>query len=252
MSNRPLRDELKDVFDSLSEPAHPAFAHRVRSEIEQRSARPAPRAPRLAVALAALVAVAVVAGLLLAGRHGIVLTPSPAATATAAPHPAPTATPIPAVGPAATLSPPAPGPSGTPPGFSCSAQSGGSGGSGVTGVRAGPQTGYDRFVIQFDGPVPPYQVTPQGNASFVQDPKGTSVTLKGSAGLKVVIHGVANWTSLPGPAQVQPSGTSVLREARQVGDFEGVVSWGLGLSHASCFHAYTLTGPNRLVIDVQD
>jgi hypothetical protein len=251
MSNRPLRDELKDVFDSLSEPAHPAFAHRVRSAIEQRSAPPAPRVPRLAVALAALVAVAVVAGLLLAGQHALVPPPTPAHQATANPVPAPTATPVPGVGPAATPSPAASLPAGILPGFSCSAQSGGSGGSGLTGVRAGPQTGYDRFVIQFDGPVPPFQVTPQANASFVQDPKGTSVTLAGSAGLRVVIRGVANWTSLPGPAQVKPSGTSVLREARQVGDFEGVVSWGLGLSHASCFHAYTLTGPNRLVIDVQ-
>lgn len=36
------------------------------------------------------------------------------------------------------------------------------------------------------------------------------------------------------------------------GDFEGTVTWGLGLSHGACFHAYTLSGPNRLVIDIQD
>lgn len=75
------------------------------------------------------------------------------------------------------------------------------------------------------------------------------MTLAGTAGLRVTVSGVANWTALGGPTDLQTGG-QILSEARQVGDFEGVVTWGLGLAHASCFRAFTLTGPNRLVVDV--
>jgi hypothetical protein len=33
MQRRPLRDELRDPFDSMSEPAHPALASRIHEEI---------------------------------------------------------------------------------------------------------------------------------------------------------------------------------------------------------------------------
>jgi hypothetical protein len=253
MSQRRLRDDLRDVFDSLSEPAHPALASRIRREIEERAATPRPT-PRFAVAVAALVAGLVVAGLLLAG-HGIVRPPgTPAGRATSTPAPAPSpsavtsptpiasaqATPTPASTPAAVL-----------PGFSCAAQSGGAGTAGLTGVRAAAQTGFDRFVIQFDGPVPPYQVVPQSSATFTTDPQGSPAPLAGTAGLRVTVDGVGNWTSLGGPTDLRPAGTPELQEARQLGAFEGVVTWGLGLARPACFRAYTLTGPNRLVVDVQ-
>ncbi len=107
-------------------------------------------------------------------------------------------------------------------------------------------------MIQFSGPVPRYQVSPQASAAFTQDPRGAQVTLAGTAGLRITVSGVTHWQSLPGPADLQPSGARVLREARQVGDFEGTVTWGLGLSQGACFRAYTLSGPDRLVIDIQN
>jgi hypothetical protein len=238
MSQRRLRDELRDVFDSLSEPAHPALASRIRREIDERRAAPRP-VPRLAVAAAVLVAGAVVASLLLAG-HAFVRPPATPAGTVPSPTPIAQATPTPASTRAAVL-----------PGFSCAAQSGGAGTAGLTGVRAAAQTGYDRFVIQFAGPVAPYQVVPQASATFTTDPRGSPAPLAGTAGLKVTVSGVSNWTSLPGPTDVRPTGTQELVEARQVGAFEGVVTWGLGLARPACFRAYTLTGPNRLVIDVQ-
>jgi hypothetical protein len=261
MSRRPLRDELREVFDELSEPAHPALASRIRHEIQHRGA-PAPRAPRLAVAVAVLVSLAVVAGLLLAGHQAATSRSTPASRATPAPRaatpaPAPSAPPTPSVAPApgVSASPPAiasPPPGAVLPAFSCAAQSGGSGAAGMAAARAGQQAGYDRFVIQFDGPVPPYAVTPHASASFTADPSGSTVTVSGTAGLQVTVRGVANWQQLTGPADMVQPGTTVLREARRIGDFEGTVTWALGLSHAACFRAYTLTGPDRLVVDVQD
>jgi hypothetical protein len=41
----------------------------------------------------------------------------------------------------------------------------------------------------------------------------------------------------------------VLNEARLTGDFEGYLSWGLGLSRAACLRTFTLLDPPRLVVD---
>jgi hypothetical protein len=248
---RGLRDELHDVFETLSEPAHPALASRVREAIEH--GRPASRTPRLAVAVAVLASVTVIAGLLLAGHRGALPAGTPAGRPTAAPSatPLPGAVATPAPSAAATGPAPTPAvPGAAPSGFSCAAQSGGgAGAASLTGVRAGQQSGLDRFVIQFNGPVPHYQVTPQASAVFTTDPEGSRVTLAGTAGLRVTVSGVANWSALSGPTDLRPGGPA-MREARQVGDFEGVVTWGLGLAHQSCFRAYALKGPDRLVVDV--
>ncbi|HKF77733.1 MAG TPA: hypothetical protein VKF59_16455 [Candidatus Dormibacteraeota bacterium] len=249
MSRRRLRDDLHDAFEDLSEPAHPSLAGRVRDSIAH-TPPPASRVPSLAVVVAVLVSLTVVAGLLVAGHRGVVPAGTPASQAP--PTPGRVATPAPSTAATAPAPVPTEAPVATLPGFSCASQAGGGAGSaGLTGVRAGQQSGYDRFVIQFDGPVPRYQVSPQSSPTFTTDPRGSAVTLTGTAGLRVTVSGVANWTALDGPTDLQTGGPA-LSEARQVGAFEGVVTWGLGLAHAGCFRAYTLTGPYRLVVDVQD
>jgi len=262
MQRRPLRDELRDAFEAMSEPAHPALASRIHEEIWSQPA-PGARIPRLAAVIATLVAVVVVAGLVLIGRHALPGQtvpagqgglPSPIATAPPSPVPG---SPAPGVAAPPGVASPAPSAPATLPGFSCAAQTGGAaqppGSTGpvpVTDVRAAAQSGVDRFVIQFSGPVPQYEVKPQPTTTFTQDPSGFRVTLDGSAGLQVTVHGAQSWGSYSGSTDLRPRLT-MLREARQVGDFEGVLTWGLGLSRASCFRAYVLTGPSRLVIDVQ-
>jgi len=37
----------------------------------------------------------------------------------------------------------------------------------------------------------------------------------------------------------------------QIGDFERVVSYGIGLANPACLRVFELSGPTRLVIDVQ-
>ena len=262
MQRRPLRDELRDTFEAMSEPAHPALASQIHEEIWSRPP-PDARIPRLAAVIAALVAVVVVAGLVLIGRHALPGQavpagrgglPSPVATAPASPAPG---SPAPGVAASPGAASPAPDAAATLPGFSCATQNGGAaqpaGSTGpvpVTDVRAAAQTGVDRFVIQLSGPVPQYEVKPQASTTFTRDPSGFRVSLEGSSGLQVTVHGAQSYGSYSGSTDLTPRLT-VLREARQVGDFEGVLTWGLGLSRASCFRAYVLTGPSRLVIDVQ-
>ncbi len=263
--SRSLREELRELFDEVSDPAHPALAARIRAEIAGRDAQSS-GSSRLAVAVAAVVAIAVVAGLVVAGRHALQPGTSPASRA----HPtpavsAPVGTPAPAASSSSNAATPAPAGGGTPPAattplpagaalpaFQCAAQTGGgSTGGTVTAVRAGAQSGYDRFVIELSGGVGQYEVRPQASATFTQDPSGAPVTLAGSAGLTVTLHGTSSHGTYSGPTDLNPAGTATVREARQLGDFEGVVTWGLGVSHPACFRAFTLGGPSRLVVDVR-
>ena len=53
-----------------------------------------------------------------------------------------------------------------------------------------------------------------------------------------------------GPPKLQPSGTRLVKEVAQVEDFEGVLTWVIGLEADAPFRVSTLTSPPRLVIDV--
>jgi len=168
-------------------------------------------------------------------------TSKPSATASLAPKPAPT-------------SPPSSAPSSLTP-FTCTDLSGGTASSPpaqLTAIRIAHQAaGYDRIVFEFaGGPVPSYTLTRQASTHFVKDASGQPVTLQGSSGLKLVFHGAAGYPTYTGSTDQKP-GLPVVQEVEQIGDFEGVLSWGIGLSQQSCMRTLELTGPTRLVIDVQ-
>jgi hypothetical protein len=63
------------------------------------------------------------------------------------------------------------------------------------------------------------------------------------------MHSVHSYPSYHGSADFR-TGFVELKEARSLGDFEGYVTWGLGLAHPSCKRVVTLTSPARLIIDV--
>jgi hypothetical protein len=135
----------------------------------------------------------------------------------------------------------------TLPGYSCATQTGGGGQATMSTARVGVQNGYDRFVIQFAGPVvPQWQVALQGSASFTQN--GGAVTLPGGAGLQVTLQGASGGGAFS-PSDLKP-GYSEIQEARVLSDSQGTVQWGVSLAHAACFHAWVLPSPSRLVIDV--
>jgi hypothetical protein len=151
-------------------------------------------------------------------------------------------------------------PSGTDLGaFSCLDHSGGAD-SGpamqLTFVRVAHQPGFDRIVFEFapqpggTAHIPAYTVSRQASAQFVKDPSGQAVTMRGSAGLRIVFHGASGATSYTGSRDQTP-GLPVVQEVEQLGDFEAVLSWGAGLSQASCLRTLELSNPTRVVIDVQ-
>jgi len=178
------------------------------------------------------------------GLTGSLPSTTPVAGATASPvqrASAPRITPPP-------VTPPAPPGTNLPP-FRCADASGGSVGiANLTGARLAEQIGYDRVVLQFDTRVPSYTAKRQAKPIFKASGSGQSVTLKGAAGVLVQIHS-ATAATYNGPTDITHSDFQVLVEAKVVEDFEGYLSWGLGLSKPACFRTFTLSNPPRLVID---
>jgi hypothetical protein len=136
--------------------------------------------------------------------------------------------------------------------FTCTDKSGGAASAAgtVSDARVAHHNGYDRLVIGFAtaNAMPQYQLNRQNTAHFVRDASGQPVTLHGSAGIHVVIR---NADIVSGaPSDLKPN-LPEIREVAQIGNFERVVSYGVGLSTAACIRVLELSGPTRLVIDVQ-
>jgi hypothetical protein len=171
-----------------------------------------------------------------AGSPGAAKSPAPASS-TPAPRttaPSPSATDKPAVTPGGT------------PG-ACSQP-----GSYLTSVRVGEHDGYDRVVFQFSGGLP--AITAGRVPAVYADPRGTPVPLAGQSYLHVVFRGASavcpqrqqpTWT---GPSVLTPYYPQLLMVSA-AGDFEGYLSFGIGLATRGNYHASTLTGPDRVVID---
>jgi hypothetical protein len=139
-----------------------------------------------------------------------------------------------------------------PGGFACTDRSGGvaSSAATVTAIRIAHHDGYDRLVLGFatSNTMPQYQLTQQATSHFVRDASGQPVTLEGSAGIRAVLRN-ADITA-GAPTDLKPA-LPAIREVAQIGNFERVVSYGVGLATPACFRVLELSGPTRLVIDVQ-
>ena len=59
--------------------------------------------------------------------------------------------------------------------------------------------------------------------------------------------------SYTGPNRISgaSAGLTVVREVVSIGDFEGILTWAVGLSGTVGFKVATLAGPSRLVVDFQ-
>ena len=118
-------------------------------------------------------------------------------------------------------------------------------------VRAGRHPGFDRVVFEFRGAVPEYRIDYVDG--LVQDGSGEPVSVGGAADLQVVFHG-ANAHGEDGTPTVSPQRFSpdlpAVKELAQVGDFEAVVSYGIGVDRRRPITVSSLSGPSRLVVDV--
>jgi hypothetical protein len=145
----------------------------------------------------------------------------------------------------------------TPPGtnlpdFACADASGGKTGVANTiTARVGQDAGFERFVLQFDPIVPTYTVKRQSTPVFTQGGSGQTVMLSGTAGVLVTVHSAQGATTFTGQTDLIHPEYQIIKEARQTQDFEGYVSWGIGLSKPACMRVFVLDEPARLVVDFQ-
>jgi hypothetical protein len=118
-------------------------------------------------------------------------------------------------------------------------------------VRVGrhDDEGFDRVVFDLTR-VPGYRV--QYVRQVIQDGSGQPLSLRGRAFLTVRLEPAAAHTErgeATAPLRIRP-GFIALKEVRSAGDFEGVVTYGLGIATRSDFRVFRLSSPNRLVVDV--
>jgi hypothetical protein len=115
--------------------------------------------------------------------------------------------------------------------------SGAASGSGTPAIVSAAVSG-DTLTLIFSNSTPAFQVTTQPSARFLEDPSGRPITLAGSAGVRIVLTGFRGDTSnLTGVPKSLTSKGPLLRQVAPIGDFEGVVTFGAGLSSPGCANA---------------
>ena len=134
----------------------------------------------------------------------------------------------------------------------------------LTDVRVGAHGCYDRVTFELKprsgesaGPVgwkAAYEPGP-----VTEDGSGKTVPVKGAAYL--VVHMNAQGVDLTkadapatytGPTSIEAADATRIQQVRRTGDFEGVLTWVIGLDRRRPFHVTTQDNPARVVVDIGD
>lgn len=116
----------------------------------------------------------------------------------------------------------------------------------------------DRLVLEFDGPLPSWQVV-TGTGPLLEQPGRSEVQLAGDSRLEIRLVPVTSidrdagepMASYEGPSHLVSEGDAI-REAVLTGDSSDILVWGVGVAGTPSFAVGTLEDPDRLVIDVFD
>jgi hypothetical protein len=121
--------------------------------------------------------------------------------------------------------------------------------SALTNIRVGRHATFDRVVLDFRGPVPSaFRGT--WTATLIADPSGKRISLPGNTFVRVVTQQATGAPTYRGPTTFTTPRLRNVRAVTVAGDFEAVLSIGIGLRHRTWLHVFTLANPSRLVIDV--
>ena len=134
----------------------------------------------------------------------------------------------------------------------------------LTDVRVGVHDCYERVTFQFK----PQRGEPEGPVGWkaayepgpvTEDGSGRAVRVKGAAFL--VVRFTASGADLSqeaapatytGPTSLEAAGATRIQQVRRTGDFEGVLTWVIGVDRQRPFHVSTQDNPARVVVDVGD
>ncbi len=121
-------------------------------------------------------------------------------------------------------------------------------------VRVARNEGFDRVVIEFaEGRVPDYHL------EYIDKPvrqcgSGNPVPIAGDGWLEIRLFPARAHTDAGSPTIADRERIlelPIIRELQMICDFEGYVEWVVGTSSPNEYRAFELSGPSRLVIDIQ-
>ena len=121
----------------------------------------------------------------------------------------------------------------------------------LTAVRAGGHTTFDRVVFEFADSRPGHDVryVPQ----VVHDGSGLPLPLRGRAFLQASLFPATahddNGAPTPGPLP-SVAGLAALRQLADAGDFEAVLTFGIGVADRTPFQVRLFSAPPRIAIDI--
>jgi hypothetical protein len=131
---------------------------------------------------------------------------------------------------------------------------GGPGSVTLTAVRSARQEGFDRVVFEFAGDALPGYHLEYVDRPIIRCGSGEPTEVAGQGWLQVRLTGAQAHTE-QGKPTVAPRERKlqlgVLRELEHTCDFEGEVTWVLGLQKPNRFRVLELKAPTRLVVDVR-
>jgi hypothetical protein len=130
----------------------------------------------------------------------------------------------------------------------------------LTGVTVEPGLGVDKIVFMFGSSTGiPSGTDPTGELKPTAPPfslagSGADVQIAGHRFIAVTFRGMAiadeqGNPSYTGPSDIKPNALAV-RELRLVDDFEGIVTWIVGVDGPGCVAITRLTGAQRIVVAV--
>jgi len=123
----------------------------------------------------------------------------------------------------------------------------------LVAIRAAHHPGYDRLVFDFRGGLPAER-SAHYVTNVIADPSGKVVPVVGSARLRIRFFAASghlqNGKNSYGPSRRTFALPGVIQVVN-AGDFEAVLSFGVGVARREPFHLFTLTNPSRVVIDIR-
>lgn len=124
-------------------------------------------------------------------------------------------------------------------------------GSTLVGIRAASHGYYDRVVFDFNGALPTKHEV-KYVSQLIGDASGQVIPIAGKFILQVrfepsAAHNDAGQSTAP--ADLKFNLGNVV-EVKRAGDFEGVVTYGIGLKKQALFCPFSLSGPTRFVVDI--
>jgi hypothetical protein len=119
--------------------------------------------------------------------------------------------------------------------------------------RVGAHRTFDRVVFSFTGGVPGWQNSAGYVTQVHADGSGLPIALEGSAFLQIMFFPARAYGATCHPTAAERTTAPhlpVLLQIKPVGDFEGYVSYGLGLARKTSYHLFALKHPDRVVLDI--